>query len=60
MPLGVVEGTLENGAVCRRLGSELRERGDASQGVLFVIDGGKAGNAVEAVFGTQAVTQRGR
>jgi putative transposase len=43
VPLGVAEGTTENKAVCTRLAADLAERGlDASKGILFVIDGGKA------------------
>jgi hypothetical protein len=39
----VAEGTTENKAVCTRLVADLADRGlDASGGVLFVIDGGKA------------------
>src|SRR5207249_7699286 len=51
-PLGVVEGTTENKAVCTRLVSDLAERGlDATKGVLFVIDGAKAlRRAVTDVF----------
>lgn len=42
VPLTVVQGTTENKAVCTRLLSGLEDRGfDPSQGVLFVIDGGK-------------------
>jgi putative transposase len=62
VPLGVVEGTTENKAVCTRLVSDLAERGlDATKGVLFVIDGGKAlERAVRAVFGAKALIQRCR
>ena len=62
VPLGVVEGTTENKAVCTRLVTGLRDRGlDAERGVLFVIDGGKAlGAAVRAVFGAKALVQRCR
>lgn len=43
VPLGVVEGSTENATVVRGLISGLRERGlDASEGVLFVLDGAKA------------------
>jgi putative transposase len=43
VPLGVVEGSTENASVVRGLTSGLRDRGlDASQGILFVLDGGKA------------------
>ena len=62
VPLGVVEGTTENTAVCLRLVTGLRDRGlDADRGVLFVLDGGKAlGAAVRAVFGANALVQRCR
>jgi putative transposase len=62
IPLGVVEGTTENKAVCTRLVADLAERGlDASKGVLFVIDGGKAlERAIRAVFGAKALIQRCR
>jgi putative transposase len=39
VPLGVVEGSTENAAVCTRLVADLAERGlDATRGLLFVID----------------------
>jgi putative transposase len=62
VPLGVVEGTTENKAVCLRLVTGLRDRGlDPEGGVLFVLDGGKAlGAAVRAVFGANALIQRCR
>jgi transposase-like protein len=62
VPLGVAEGTTENAAVCTRLVSNLAERGlDASRGVLFVVDGGKAiAKAIRAVFGDKAQVQRCR
>ena len=62
MPLGVVEGSTENAAVCVRLVSDLAARGlDATRGVLFVIDGGKAiARAVDDVYGALAVTHRCR
>jgi putative transposase len=62
VPLGVVEGTTENRAVCTRLVSDLAERGlDAAKGVLFVVDGGKAlERAIRAVFGDKALIQRCR
>src|SRR6266508_839882 len=62
VPLGVVEGTTENKAVCTRLVTGLRDRGlDAECGVLFVLDGGKAlGAAVRGVFGAKALVQRCR
>jgi putative transposase len=62
IPLGVAEGTTENKAVCTRLVADLAERGlDASRGVLFVIDGGRAlERAIRAVFGAKALIQRCR
>lgn len=62
VPLGVVEGSTENASVVRGLITNLRDRGlDASQGVLFVIDGGKAlAKATREVFGDQAVIARCR
>lgn len=62
IPLGVVEGTTENAAVVTGLITDLRERGlDASEGLLFVIDGGKALRAaIRLVFGTGAEVQRCR
>jgi putative transposase len=62
VPLGVVEGTTENKAVCTRLVADLRDRGlDAERGVLFVIDGGKAlERAIRSVFGPKALIQRCR
>jgi transposase-like protein len=61
-PLGVVEGSTENAAVCVRLVSDLAARGlDATRGVLFVIDGGKAiAKAVGDVYGDLAPIQRCR
>jgi putative transposase len=49
-------------AVCTRLVADLADRGlDASRGVLFVIDGGKAlERAIRAVFGARALIQRCR
>jgi len=62
VPLGVVEGSTENAAVVRGLITNLRDRGlDVSEGVLFVIDGGKAlAKATREVFGDQAVIARCR
>lgn len=62
VPLGVVEGSTENASVVRGLISDLRDRGlDASAGVLFVLDGGKAlAKATREVFGEQAVIARCR
>jgi putative transposase len=62
VPLGVAEGSTENASVVRGLITDLRDRGlDASRGVLFVLDGGKAlAKAVRDVFGTEAVIARCR
>ncbi|MGH9258286.1 MAG: transposase [Acidimicrobiales bacterium] len=62
VPLGVVEGSTENKAVVRHLITGLRDRGlDVSDGVLFVLDGGKAlSTAVRDVFGREAVIARCR
>ncbi len=62
VPLGVVEGSTENAAVCTRLVADLADRGlDASKGVLFVIDGAKAlAKAIRAMFGGKALIQRCR
>ncbi len=62
VPLGVVEGSTENAGVVRGLVSRLRDRGvDDSDGILFVLDGGKAlARAVKDVFGDKALIQRCR
>lgn len=62
VPLGVVEGSTENGAVCTTLTADLQARGlDASQRVLFVIDGGKSlAASIRAVCGNKAQIQRCR
>lgn len=62
VPLGVVEGSTENTSVVRGLITDLRDRGlDASEGILFVLDGGKAlSKAVREVFGDHAVIARCR
>jgi transposase-like protein len=62
VPLGVVEGSTENASVVRGLITNLRDRGlDASGGVLFVLDGGKAlAKATREVFGDHAVIARCR
>lgn len=62
VPLGVVEGSTENASVVRGLLTSLRDRGlDVSDGVLFVLDGGKAlAKAVRDVFGENAVIARCR
>src|SRR5438128_2477031 len=52
VPLGVVQGTTENKTVCKTLLRSAKDRGlDASQGLLFVIDGGKGlAAAIREVF----------
>jgi transposase-like protein len=62
VPLSVAHGTTENKAVCRRLLDNLEERGfDPSQGVLFVIDGGKAiYHAINDKWAEVALIQRCR
>jgi len=62
VPLGVVEGSTENASVVRGLIAGLRDRGlVASEGILFVLDGGQAlSKAVRDVFGDQAVIARCR
>ncbi len=58
--LGVEEGSTENAALCRRLLSNLVERGlNVERARLVVVDGGKGvRRAVKEVFGTWAVVQR--
>lgn len=62
VPLGVIEGSTENATVVRGLITGLRDRGlDASEGILFVLDGAKAlAKAVRDVFGERAVIARCR
>lgn len=62
VPLGVVDGSTENANVVRGLIASLRDRGlDASEGILFVLDGAKAlHKAVRDVFGDLAVIARCR
>ncbi len=62
MPLTVVHGTTENKTVCKRLLDGLEDRGfDPSDGVLFVIDGGKAiYHAIIDKWGDVALIQRCR
>jgi transposase-like protein len=62
VPLGVVEGSTENTSVVRGLVAGLRDRGlDATDGILFVVDGAKAlSKAVRDVFGELAVIARCR
>ncbi len=58
--LGLWEGSTENATLARSLLSDLVERGlDPEQGILFVIDGGKAlRKAIGEVFGSRAAVQR--
>jgi transposase-like protein len=62
VPLGVVDGSTENANVVRGLIASLRDRGlDASEGILFVLDGAKAlHKAIRDVFGDHAVIARCR
>lgn len=62
MPLTVVHGTTENKTVCKRLLDNLEDRGfDPTDGVLFVIDGGKAiFHAVRDKWGDVTLIQRCR
>jgi len=57
VPLGLWDGSTENTTICRELLSDLVDRGlDCEQGVLVVLDGGKALRAaVNAVLGPVAV-----
>lgn len=52
VPLGVVQGTTENATVGKALLRSVKERGlDASDGMLFVIDGGKGlAKAIRVIF----------
>src|SRR5579859_2066031 len=61
-PLGLVEGSTENRAVCQRLLNHLIRRGlDPERPRLVVIDGGKGIRAaVRASFGKQALIHRCR
>ena len=60
VPLGLWEGSTENATVATALLSDLVDRGlDPEQGILFVIDGGKAlRKAIRDVFGNRAPVQR--
>ncbi len=62
VPLTVIHGTTENKTVCMRVLDNLEERGfDVSQGVLFVVDGGKAiSGAIRDKWGDRALIQRCR
>ena len=62
VPIGLAEGSTENATVVRGLVSSLRDRGlDATDGILFVLDGAKAlHKAVRDVFGDNAVIARCR
>ena len=58
--LGVVEGSTESAAVCRRLLEDLIGRGlPVERARLFVIDGAKGlRKAIKKVFGSLALVQR--
>ena len=60
LPLGLWEGSTENAAVATALLADLVERGlDVEQGVLVVLDGGKAlRKAVNDVLGVHTPVQR--
>jgi transposase-like protein len=60
VPVGLWEGSTENATVVKHLLADLVGRGlDATDGLLVVIDGGKAlSAAVKAVFGASAAIQR--
>ncbi|EWM19130.1 LOW QUALITY PROTEIN: transposase, partial [Kutzneria sp. 744] len=60
VPVGLYEGDTENTTVVTALLAELVDRGlDASDGLLFVLDGSKAlSKAVRKVFGAKALVQR--
>lgn len=60
IPLGLWEGSTENATIATALLADLVERGlDPEQGILFVLDGGKAlRKAVRSVFGEAALVQR--
>jgi len=62
VPLGVVEGTVENEAVVLALLADLLERGlDASAGLLFVVDGGTGiGAGLRRLFGMSVMVARCR
>jgi putative transposase len=60
IPLGLWEGSTENATLARVLLADLVDRGlDASQAILFVLDGGKAlRKAIKDVFGEHALVHR--
>lgn len=60
IPLGLWEGSTENATLARTLLADLVDRGlDASQAILFVLDGGKAlRKAIKDVFGEHALVHR--
>ena len=62
VPLSVIHGTTENKAVCMKLLNNLEDMGfDPNDGVLFVIDGGKAiYYAIKDKWGDVALIQRCR
>ncbi|MGZ6639121.1 MAG: IS256 family transposase [Solirubrobacteraceae bacterium] len=60
IPLGLWEGSTENATLVSMLLADLVDRGlDPDQGILFVIDGGKAlRKAIKDVFGEHALVHR--
>ncbi len=60
IPLGLWEGSTENATLACALLADLADRGlDPEQGILFVVDGGKAlRRAIKDVFGTRAPVHR--
>ena len=62
VPLGVVEGSVENQAIVLALLADLRDRGlDASGGLLFVVDGGSGiGAGLRRLFGQSGMVHRCR
>ena len=60
IPLGLWEGSTENATLARSLLTDLVDRGlDPGQGILFVLDGGKAlRKAIREVFGEHALVHR--
>ncbi|MGH2511899.1 MAG: transposase [Candidatus Limnocylindrales bacterium] len=62
VPLGVVEGSVENQAIVLALLADLRDRGlDASAGLLFVVDGGSGiGAGLRSLFGQTVLVHRCR
>ncbi len=60
IPLGLWERSTQNAPVATALLADLVERGlDPQQGIVFVLDGGKAlRKAIRSVFGHDAPVQR--